>query len=372
MIQDAEQGRSTKSAAQSASMSNALRRGSASQWQPRRESLHGLPRSPTRPIVQRSAVDQSATEPVKEMSDREAISHLPVWYSMVLRVPLLAKKYQWLQRMSLRSNFSTRRNLLQASTAASIRRITNAKSSPDNSDSDSDETADEDVFIKQGVTYQTELVDLLRMWLNRMALSVLVIFFLVHTPMTEAAFRMLSCRSIQPEQGAAFDALVDARREAFESTNLTVPTPGAPQSEWEAYNASMQVVSDWELFGSTTRDQGQLRLSMNLNYRCSDNFMEMLRVALPMLLGFSLGVPLAVVLLVKGRCCTCVTRETWIAVDNSMSFLFKGLKEERKYWEAVNLLRKAAQALAVTVLAPLGPEVQVLAMLSIVIISLIL
>jgi len=45
-----------------------------------------------------------------------------------------------------------------------------------------------------------------------------------------------------------------------------------------------------------------------------------------------------------------------------MSFLFKGLRDKHKYWEAVNLFRKAMHALSATVLAPLGPDVQILFM----------
>lgn len=37
-----------------------------------------------------------------------------------------------------------------------------------------------------------------------------------------------------------------------------------------------------------------------------------------------------------------------------MSFLYKGLSDDHKYWEAVNLLRKAMQAVAVTIVSPVG------------------
>ena len=126
-------------------------------------------------------------------------------------------------------------------------------------------------FIKHGVTYQTEMVDLLLMWTKRMALSMLVIFFLVHTPITEAALRMLSCRSIQPEGGAAFEALTEARREAYDAANLTVPADSAPLDAWLAYNESVRAVQEWELFGTSPRDQSDLRLAMDLNYRCDVN-----------------------------------------------------------------------------------------------------
>lgn len=87
-----------------------------------------------------------------------------------------------------------------------------------------------------------------------------------------------------------------------------------------------------------------------------------------MLALFSLGVPLMVVLLVKCRNrCTCISERTWDTVESSMSFLYKGLKDKHKYWEAVNLMRKALQAVSSTALAPFGAEVQLMFMMAIVV-----
>lgn len=132
---------------------------------------------------------------------------------------------------------------------------------------------------------------------KRMGLSFLVISFLVHTPITEAALKMLSCRSIQPESGASFDALTEARREVLESANVTVPAVNAPESAWLAYNASVQAVKEWELYGEAPAAQGQLRLVMDLEYECSTNRLERLQIAFPML-GFSLLIPIMVYALV--------------------------------------------------------------------------
>lgn len=85
-----------------------------------------------------------------------------------------------------------------------------------------------------------------------------------------------------------------------------------------------------------------------------NNWPEMLRISIPMLLGFSLGVPILVYALVRCRC-KFVPKTTWIEVEDIMSFLYKGLVDEHKYWEAINLMRKALQAVAATVMAPLGP-----------------
>lgn len=131
---------------------------------------------------------------------------------------------------------------------------------------------------------------------KRIGLSVLVIFFLTHTPITEAALRMLSCRSIQPESSTAFDAITEARRTAFEA------------------NHSAIAVKDWQEYGGTPASQGELRLAMDLEYKCSENQLEMIRVAMPVLFGFSLLVPLMVYALVELRC-KCVSAETWESVE---------------------------------------------------------
>jgi len=53
-----------------------------------------------------------------------------------------------------------------------------------------------------------------------------------------------------------------------------------------------------------------------------------------------------------------------------MSFLFKGLRDKHKYWEAVNLFRKGMHALSATVLAPLGADVQILFMFMVLVVYL--
>ena len=72
-----------------------------------------------------------------------------------------------------------------------------------------------------------------------MFLSILVIVFFVHTPVTEAALRMLSCRVIQPDEGVGFEALTQARIEAAESANLTMPGPNATEVELAAYEEGL-------------------------------------------------------------------------------------------------------------------------------------
>ena len=104
---------------------------------------------------------------------------------------------------------------------------------------------------------------------------------------------------------------------------------------------------------------------MDLEYVCTDNYPEMMTVSLPVLMGFSLLVPAIVVALVRCRCEN-VSDETWQYLEDAMSFLYKGLKDEHKYWEAVNLIRKGMQAAVVTVLSPFGVETQLICMVCVV------
>ena len=93
--------------------------------------------------------------------------------------------------------------------------------------------------IEFGVTSDSELPVMCSMWRSRMFLSILVIVFFVHTPVTEAALRMLSCRVIQPDEGVGFEALTQARIEAAESANLTMPGPNATEVELAAYEEGL-------------------------------------------------------------------------------------------------------------------------------------
>jgi len=112
------------------------------------------------------------------------------------------------------------------------------------------------VPLTVGITHKTECFDLCGMWGKRILLSILVVCFLVHTPITEAALRMLACRSIEPEAGASYDIITDARREAFEEANVTSLAKGASIEAELEYNRSTLIRDSWLKFGSAPSSQG--------------------------------------------------------------------------------------------------------------------
>jgi hypothetical protein len=137
--------------------------------------------------------------------------------------------------------------------------------------------------------------------------STIVIAFLVHTPLSSAAFRLLTCQNVAP---------------ADDPSN------------------------------------SQLRLVMNLDVRCTDpaQLGLMLALAVPTIVVVSVGVPALAVMGLAYIGAERVRRPPW---SERVGFLVNGYKPQLYFWESVVLLRKVLLAFATTTLAPVGPGMQV-------------
>jgi hypothetical protein len=150
-------------------------------------------------------------------------------------------------------------------------------------------------------------------WRDRVTVSSIVIAFLVHTPLTNSAFRIVTCRPVS----------------------------------------------------------GELRLVMDLNVLCTDPAQRsaMLGMALPMLLIVSLGVPLATALALRRIGVDGLQEPQW---RNLLGFLVSGYKPSLYYWECVALLRKVLLAAVTTTLAPAGAGMQLTTALQVILAALVL
>jgi hypothetical protein len=135
-----------------------------------------------------------------------------------------------------------------------------------------------------------------------MFVSTIVIAFLVHTPLTSAALRLLTCRPVHAED------------------NDTV----------------------W-----------QMRLVMDLDVDCSKpaNLVRMLAMALPMILVVSLGIPFGAAAFLRSVGPDALQEPGW---RNVLGFLVNGYRKQLYFWESVVLIRKVFLAFVTTTLAPAG------------------
>jgi hypothetical protein len=153
---------------------------------------------------------------------------------------------------------------------------------------------------------QTARQTVCQAWLHRMLVSLIVIAFLVHTPLTKAAFRLLTCRSVAP-----------------------VDDPS----------------------------QSSLRLSMDLSYDCSDpaTLSTMLAIAVPTIAVVSFGIPVGAAAMLYAIGPDALAERGWRSV---VGFLYTGYRRGAFFWESVVLIRKAIIAFVTTILAPSGPGMQ--------------
>ena len=159
-----------------------------------------------------------------------------------------------------------------------------------------------------------------RTWRDRMLISLLVIGFLVHTPLSSSAFRLLTCRPVAPEDDASAK---------------------------------------------------QLRLSIDLDVLCTDpsNLGAMLGIAIPVLVLVSLGIPIASALFLRSIGPKRLALPVW---SNLLGFLINGYRPELYFWESVILLRKVLLAFVTTTLAPAGAGMQIATATVVILVGLVL
>lgn len=111
------------------------------------------------------------------------------------------------------------------------------------------------------------------------------------------------------------------------------------------------------VLGST--GQRFLAASMDENCDSTENAVWQVAVGLPAVVVYVLGVPLAsIIWLVMNQ----AQLATWWMRERA-GFLHNGYKENRYYWENVNMLRKAGLAVGTVMSAPMGITLQVSAVL---------
>jgi hypothetical protein len=140
---------------------------------------------------------------------------------------------------------------------------------------------------------------------DRMFVSVIILAFLVHTPLSTAAFRLLTCREVAPEDDSS---------------------------------------------------ASELRLVMDLTVLCTDPQQLMVGLSVPILLVVSLGIPFAAAAFLRSIGREGLQDPAWRSL---VGFLVNGYKPDLYYWESVVLLRKVSVALVTTLLTPAGPGIQV-------------
>jgi hypothetical protein len=157
-------------------------------------------------------------------------------------------------------------------------------------------------------------------WRERMLVSAIVVTFLVYTPISTAAFRLLTCRPVAPADD-----------------------PSA----------------------------AQLRLAMDLRVVCSDpaQWSALLAMAVPILVLVVLGVPVGFASLLRWIGPQRLADARWRGL---LGFLVNGYKPQLYYWESVVLARKATVAFVATALSPAGPGVQLTTALLVLQVALVL
>jgi hypothetical protein len=172
----------------------------------------------------------------------------------------------------------------------------------------------------RGLGPRGQPTDEFRRWRDRFTVSCIVIAFLVHTPLTNAAFRIVTCRPVSAADGAS---------------------------------------------------AAQLRLVMDLDVLCTDPAQRsaMLGMALPMILLVSLGIPAGAAFVLRRIGMANLQDKAW---RNLLGFLISGYKPELYFWECVVLLRKVLLAAVTTTLAPAGPGMQLTTSLLVILAALIL
>jgi hypothetical protein len=155
---------------------------------------------------------------------------------------------------------------------------------------------------------------------DRVFISFVIIAFLVHTPLSTAAFRLLTCRDIAPDDD--------------------------PSSS-------------------------QLRLVMDLNVLCTDPAQraQMLGLALPVLVLVSLGIPVGAAIGLRAIGREALQDPRWRSL---LGFLVNGYKPKLYFWESVVLLRKVSVAFVTTTLTPAGAGIQVTTALIVLLVALVL
>ena len=147
---------------------------------------------------------------------------------------------------------------------------------------------------------------------RRVKISVLVLAFLLHAPMTKMAFQLVTCERVAHED-----------------------------NDDDSNSASSE----------------QHRLSASLDVVCTDpsNLEKMLGLSLPVFLIVSIGIPLGASLRIwwqQDRLDDSNVREIW-------GFFFLGFRPHAILWESLVMVRKVSLAAVTVVLAAHGPLVQI-------------
>jgi len=164
-------------------------------------------------------------------------------------------------------------------------------------------------------------------WWSRAGPSLLVLGFVLHASVSEAVLELLACTRIAPTSAA----------HAIESDQAVASTL------WQS------------------------RLVAELDIRCDDNASTAVRLALavPVLVLFSLGLPIGATLALRFRQSRLRTDP---GVIRTWGFLYEGFRVEAgaAWWESIIMMRKLLLAVVTVILAPSGPVVQSAAALMVV------
>ena len=159
---------------------------------------------------------------------------------------------------------------------------------------------------------------------EQLLVSSVVLLFLLHTPITKAALRIMTCRRISP-------------------TYTTSPT--SPLS--------------------------RLVLLMDMEQKCEGEVIgKMLWMGLPVVIVFSIGLPVLVAFYLRGVGASALYAPG--TMRSRLGFLYLGYNANYFYWESVTALRKVLLAMITVFLGPSGGGIQALSALLLVLFALVI
>lgn len=147
---------------------------------------------------------------------------------------------------------------------------------------------------------------------------------LLYTAATQKSLALLACRDVQSEyvdaSGADFDA------------------PDADSDQQDAGGVQSRLVAD-------------------LDVRCDVSAGTRASVAVPLLMLWTLGLPVALAVALSWL----DRRDPWVRY--LLSFAFANYRPSVYFWEAFDAIRKALLAFVTVLLVPYGPNIQIMAAL---------